>query len=75
MAQLIGLWDWMTGKVKEEDAEVERAVRKLGQRAEGKQTLYVGLNQVEALQSLIDTRVLKEQKKGLRGRSAQQIRG
>lgn len=75
MAQLIGLWDWMTGKVKEEDAEVERAVRKLGQKAEGKQTLYVGLNQVEALQSLIDTRVLKEQKKGLKGRSAQQIRG
>lgn len=74
MPQMISVWDRMIGKVTEEDVELERSTRLTGKRAEQKQTRFVGINQVEALQSLIDSRVNREQKKQL-SRSTQQIRG
>jgi hypothetical protein len=73
-AQIIALVEKISGKEHVEDAEAEKRARLVGIKAEGKQTKYVGLNQVEALQSLIDTRVWKEQKVSL-SRSSQQIRG
>ena len=60
--------------MQEESEEVVKRAREAGIKAEGKQTRYVGINQIESLQSLIDTRVWKEQKKALY-RSPDQIRG
>ena len=60
------------GDIEDEDAE-ERA-RLVGIKAESRQTKYVGINQIEALNTLIDTRVWREQRQAL-FRSPQQIRG
>lgn len=43
-------------------------------KALGKQAKYLGLNQIEGLETLLDTRVLKEQRRNLY-RSPQQLRG
>lgn len=56
------------------EAETARKMRTVGMKAEGKQLKYVGLNQIEALQTLVDIRVKKEQRKSL-VRSSDQIRG
>lgn len=72
---LIALWKRVRG-IEDSDEEVEtaRAARVLGKEAERHQTKYMGLNQIEGIESLFDTRVWKEQRKGL-FRSPQQIRG
>jgi hypothetical protein len=72
--QFLAFWERFTGKEVPEDIETEMRARMIGIRAEGRQMRYVGFNQIEALQSLIDTRVWKEQKKAL-SRSSDQIRG
>ena len=74
MGQIIILIQKLTGKQRKEDADEERKVRQIAIRAERKQTKYVGLNQMESLQSLIDTRVWRAQKQAL-FRTPQQIRG
>ena len=60
------------------DSEAERSrksrAKAVGIRAEGKQTKYVGINQIEGLETFVDTRIWKEQKRELY-RSPQQIRG
>jgi hypothetical protein len=58
-------------KVKDEAAE--RKLHSINMRAESKQLKYVGLNQIEALQSIVESRVMKEQRKSL-VRTPQQIR-
>jgi CRT-like, chloroquine-resistance transporter-like len=74
MGQIISSIQKMSGKQRKEDADEERKVRQIGIRAERKQTKYVGLNQMESLQSLIDTRVWRAQRQAL-FRTPQQIRG
>jgi CRT-like, chloroquine-resistance transporter-like len=74
MGQIISSIQKLSGKQRKEDADEERKVRKIGIRAERKQTKYVGFNQMESLQSLIDTRVWRAQRQGL-FRTPQQIRG
>jgi len=65
----------ISGKVLPYDDESSlRTVRAITKKAESKQTKYVGINQIEALNSLIDTRVMKENKIAFY-RSPQQIRG
>lgn len=77
-AQMMWLLDVLFGKeIPSEsplDAETARKLRKVNMKAEGKQLKYVGLNQIEALQTLVDIRVKKEQRKTL-VRSSEQIRG
>jgi hypothetical protein len=60
-------------KTKEDEAAEEKA-RLVGIKAEGKQTRYLGINQTEALELFIDTRVWREQRQALY-RTPQQIRG
>ena len=57
-----------------DDVAAEERARLVGIKAESRQTCYVGLNQIEALNTLIDTRVWREQRQALY-RSPQQIRG
>ena len=64
----------VTGKADLEDAEAEERARLVGVAAEQRSSLYVGLNQIEALNTLIDTRVWREQRQAL-FRTPQQIRG
>lgn len=58
----------------EEDSIESAKSRKINRKAEQKQSRYMGLNQVEGLSALIDSRIRKERKIGL-FRSPQQIRG
>ena len=74
MGQIMSSIQKMSGKQRKEDADEERKVRQIGIRAERKQTKYVGLNQMESLQSLIDSRVWRAQRQAL-FRTPQQIRG
>jgi drug/metabolite transporter (DMT)-like permease len=60
------------GKSDEDDSL--STVRAITKKAEAKQSKYVGFNQIEALNSLIDSRVMKERKVAFY-RSPQQIRG
>ena len=74
MGQIILLVERLSGKQRKEDAAEVRKARLIGIRAERKQTKYVGFNQMESLQSLIDTRVWRAQHQAL-FRSPGQIRG
>lgn len=74
MGQIMASIQKLSGKQRKEDADEERKVRQIGIRAERKQTKYVGLNQMESLQSLIDSRVWRAQRQAL-FRTPQQIRG
>lgn len=64
----------ISGKVLPDDESSLQRVRAITKKAEAKQSKYVGINQIEALNSLIDTRVMKENKIAFY-RSPQQIRG
>ena len=74
MGQIMSSIQKLSGRQRKEDADEERKVRQIGIRAERKQTKYVGLNQMESLQSLIDSRVWRAQRQAL-FRTPQQIRG
>lgn len=66
------LWLKIIGRKEElEELEVDQKTRAM---AERKQMKYFGINQVEHLQTLVDSRVIREQNKML-FRSPQQIRG
>lgn len=58
-----------------EEIEAERAIRQVSMRAEGKQVKFLGLNQMEGIQSLFDSRMIILQKQALTQKSSQQIRG
>lgn len=73
MGQIITYFEKASGKRKQ-DVDEERKVRQVGKKMERKQSKYIGFNQMEALNSLIDTRVYRAQQKVV-GRSNQQIRG
>ena len=73
--QLLIQWNWWWfGTLSFEEIEAEKLLRKIQNSAQHKQTNYVGLNQIEQLQTLVSTRILKATKKQL-FRSPGQIRG
>jgi hypothetical protein len=74
MAQVTALWKRLTGQVTLEEMEEQKSARKIAARIARKSQKYMGLNQVEALETLVDSRVWREQMKFL-FRSPQQIRG
>lgn len=74
-AQIKGLWDAITGHSEDlVDEEAERRTKIVCRKAEQKQAKYLGLNQIEAVQGVFDSRVMSAQRKAL-FRSPQQIRG
>jgi len=73
MAQLKQVYQRCFNKVSEKDSKARQVENKVSKIAERKSTKYVGLNQVEALNTLIDTRIQKEQQKELY-RTTSQIR-
>lgn len=72
---IVDLVGRLTGKRDEDELEEEKLSRQLSKKAESKQTKYVGLNQIEALQTLIDSRIVKEVTKKDLYRTPGQIRG
>lgn len=72
---IIDLVGRLTGRLDEDKLEEEKLSRQLSKKAERKQTKYVGLNQIEALQTLIDSRIVKEMSKKSLYRTPGQIRG
>lgn len=73
-SQIKSLIHHLCDKITSEELAAEKEARHISSQAEKKQTRYVGLNQIESLQTFIDTRVQQEQKISL-FRSPQQIRG
>mmetsp|Transcript_34580 Transcript_34580/g.35256 ORF Transcript_34580/g.35256 Transcript_34580/m.35256 type:complete len:540 (-) Transcript_34580:267-1886(-) len=73
-AQLRTLYEHIFGTLTEEEVVAEKVARKIGKKTERKQLKFVGLNQVEALNTFVDIRVSHAQKAQL-FRSPQQIRG
>jgi hypothetical protein len=74
MGQIISLGENLLGREMKQDADEKRKARQIVIRAERKSSKYVGFNQMESLNSLIDTRVWRAQIKELY-RTPQQIRG
>ena len=74
MAQVNAFWRKITGTITEEEIAEEKAARKIAARTEFKNQKYVGLNQIETLETLLDSRIWREQMKSL-FRTPQQIRG
>eukprot|EP01038_Epipyxis_sp_PR26KG_P006906 gene6906-9458_t len=74
-ASIISIWQSLTGVKKGlQEMEDDKMARRIAILAEKKQVKYVGLNQLESLQSLVDTRIQREQRLNL-FRSPSQIRG
>lgn len=72
--ELLSVWDSIRGYREKPDEKYKRRLSKsIKKKAERKQMKYYGLNQLENLQSLLDVRVMKEQRQAL-FRSPQQIR-
>ena len=72
---LTELWYSITGfTLSEDERKAAARAREILQRTESEQTKYVGINQIEGLNALFDTRVMTAQKKYLQ-RNSQQIRG
>jgi hypothetical protein len=77
MAQIIAVFEKIRNINKTVPLEVtkaEKRARRIRREIEEKQTRFIGLNQADHLQSLIDTRIWKAQKRSL-FRSDRQIRG
>jgi hypothetical protein len=74
MSQLRQFYYKVTCQTYEEEEEETEASRKVSMKAERGSARFMGLNQLEALNSLIDTRVMKARQLPLY-RSAEQIRG
>ena len=75
-AQLATLWNRVVGNTAQlaADEEEEKRVKLVGRKAEQKQARYLGLNQIEAVEGVFDSRVTRDQTAAL-FRSPQQIRG
>jgi len=67
------LWQTLTGAMTKEELEAEELARSIAASSERKQFKFLGLNQIEAVNTLMDYRVMSAQKKQLR-RSPEQIR-
>ena len=76
MSPIIALYENLTGSGsgQAEETEEEKRAIKVGKATEKSQVKFLGFNQAEALNTLIDTRVWKAQRKSL-FRTPQQIRG
>lgn len=73
--KLLSLWArWTSDESQLVDEELEERSALVGRTAESRQTKYVGLNQIEGIQSLFDSRVTQAQRNAL-FRSPQQIKG
>lgn len=74
-SQVMSLMLLLSGKTDTvEEVEMQRKVREISKKAEQKQTNFIGLNQLEGIESLFDSRIVKEQKQALH-HTTQQIRG
>lgn len=73
-AQLQGLWMSITQTLTAEEAAIRKLAKRIGMRSEKKQTKLIGLNQIEALNAMIDSRVMTAQRAQL-FRSPAQVRG
>jgi hypothetical protein len=73
MGAIETLWLSITGKITPEELETQERARKLGRQVEKKQVNFVGINQMEAVETLTDTRISRYQKTNL-FRSPAQIR-
>ena len=73
LTPLLTLWHSLTGTLSVEEMEADKLARDIAMKTQQKQTHFIGLNQIEAVNTLIDTRVMKEQKMAL-VRTPQQIR-
>jgi hypothetical protein len=74
-ASLLAFWAKYRGETESTaDEEAEQRARAIAKTVESRQIKYLGINQTEYLQSLVDTRVQKEQMR-VYFRSPQQIRG
>jgi hypothetical protein len=71
---LLNIWNMITGVTTKEDLEIDKLAKSIALETEQKQTKYIGLNQIEAINTLIDSRVLNAQKVQL-FRTPNQIRG
>lgn len=73
--QLIALWVYVScQREDEDDSFIKKRVRRISKAIERKQLKFVGFNQIEALNTLVDSRVYREQRMALY-RTPQQIRG
>ena len=74
-AQLYSLYEDMTGKgISKEEEAIRKKAKKINRAAEKKQTRMIGLNQIEYMNALVDSRVMKVQRMQL-FRSPAQARG
>merc|ERR1711871_914600 len=73
MPTILQAWYSFTGEVDEEMELTNEKAREMVAKTERKQTNYIGLNQMEALNAVFDTRVMKARDMILL-RSPQQIR-
>jgi hypothetical protein len=74
-AQLYSLYEDMTGKgISKEEEAIRKKAKKINRAAEKKQTRMIGLNQIEYMNALVDSRVMKAQRMQL-FRSPAQARG
>ena len=71
---IVAWWQITFGIMTKEEIEAEQVARSIASSSERNQFKFLGLNQIEAVNTLMDYRVLSSQKKQLR-RSSQQIRG
>ena len=74
-AQLYTVYEKFTGKhISEEEQAIRKKAKRINKAAEKKQTKMVGLNQIEYMNALVDSRVMKAQRMQL-FRSPAQARG
>ena len=75
-ANLATLWYRIIGDTAQlaADEEEEKKAQMVGRKSERKQARYLGLNQIEAVEGVIDSRVMRDQRAAL-FRSPKQIRG
>jgi hypothetical protein len=74
MAPVQAMWRRMTGSMTAEELAKAKAERKIAAQTERRTARYVGITNAEPLQTLLDSRIWKEQMKNLL-RTPQQIRG
>ena len=74
MTPVVSFWRKLTGQFTVDEMAEEKAARKIAAWIESKNKNYMGINQTEFVQPLLDTRIWKEQVKTL-FRTPQQIRG
>jgi hypothetical protein len=75
-AQLYSIWDRLAGKtISSEEAALRKQAIEINKEAAKKQTKMMGLNQIEYLNALVDSRVMMAQRSQMIFRSPAQARG